>query len=71
MGNQNELIDVIDEKDRVLESVTRREIYEKKLRHLLEELFSRVESRPFKPGFLYLRFPHPFLLHKLFYFCQA
>lgn len=44
---------------------------EKKLRHLLEELFSRVESRPFKPGFLYLRFPHPFLLHKLFYFCQA
>ena len=44
---------------------------ENKLRHILEELFSRVESRPFKPGFLYLRFPHPFLLHKLFYFCQA
>lgn len=42
-----------------------------KLRNLLEGAFSRVESRPFKPGFLYRRFPHPLLLHKLFYLCWA
>ncbi|MFA5157650.1 MAG: NUDIX domain-containing protein [Patescibacteria group bacterium] len=33
MSNKDELIDVVDEKDRVLESVTRREIYDEKLRH--------------------------------------
>lgn len=33
MGNPNELIDVVDEKDRVIKAVTRREIYDKKLRH--------------------------------------
>jgi SAM-dependent methyltransferase len=42
-----------------------------KLRVLLMESFSRIESLPFKPGFLYRRFSHPLLLHKLFFLCQA
>jgi SAM-dependent methyltransferase len=44
---------------------------EKKLRFILEELFNQVDPYPFKPGFLYKRFQHPYLLHKLFYFCKA
>ena len=42
-----------------------------KLRALLVELFRSIESLPFKTGFLYRRFPHPLLLHKLFFLCQA
>ena len=42
-----------------------------KLRALLVESFSRINSLPFKPGFLYRRLPHPLLLHKLFFLCQA
>jgi SAM-dependent methyltransferase len=44
---------------------------ESKLRGVLEESFSRIESRPYKPGFLYRRLPHPPLLHKVFFLCQV
>lgn len=41
------------------------------LRKLLERFFDRVEPLPFKPGYLYRRFPHSVFLHKLFFLCQA
>lgn len=41
-----------------------------RLRDLLGNSFTRVEARPFKPGFLHKRMPSPFFLHKLFFFCQ-
>jgi SAM-dependent methyltransferase len=42
-----------------------------RLHELLDPLFSSVEERIFKTGFLYRRFPHPRLLHKLFFLCRA
>ena len=42
----------------------------RRLCSLLSSNFASVETRPFKPGFLYKRFPRPFFLHKLFFFCQ-
>lgn len=38
---------------------------------LLGASFARVEPWPFKPGFLYKRFPKTYFLHKLFFLCQA
>lgn len=36
-----------------------------------DPLFSSVEERLFKPGFLYKRWPKPVFLHKLFFLCRA
>jgi 2-polyprenyl-3-methyl-5-hydroxy-6-metoxy-1,4-benzoquinol methylase len=41
-----------------------------RLTRLLQDSFARVETRDFKPGFLYKHYPRPFLLHKLFFLCQ-
>jgi SAM-dependent methyltransferase len=43
----------------------------RRLKRLLKAHFSNIEPRPFKPGFLYKRFPWPFFKHKLFFLCQA
>jgi len=40
-----------------------------RLTRLLRASFARVEARDFKPGYLYKRYPRPFLLHKLFFLC--
>lgn len=42
-----------------------------RLETLLMRHFASVESRVFKPGFLYNRFPYPFFQHKLFFLCRA
>lgn len=41
------------------------------LRYLLEQSFSLVQARPFKPGYLYKRIRSPWLMHKLFFLCTA
>ncbi len=41
------------------------------LRQLLGQHFSVVQSRPFKPGYLYKRIKNPWLMHKLFFLCTA
>jgi 2-polyprenyl-3-methyl-5-hydroxy-6-metoxy-1,4-benzoquinol methylase len=58
--------------DRLIDDPTHVTFYNNShLRGLLKESFSRIEPFPFKLGFLYRRFPHPRLLHKLFFLCQA
>lgn len=42
-----------------------------KLHAALDPLFSSVEERLFKPGFLYKRWRRPVFLHKLFFLCRA
>lgn len=42
-----------------------------RLTGLLSPHFTRLESRVFKPGFLYKRLKQPKLMHKLFYLCRA
>lgn len=42
----------------------------KRLTQLLGQHFTQIEARPFKQGFLYKRFKHPTLLHKLFFLCH-
>lgn len=41
-----------------------------RLTQLLGQHFTRIEARPFKPGFLYKRIQHPAVLHKLFFLCR-
>lgn len=43
----------------------------KRLRSLLEEYFSDVQTRPFKDGYLYKRVKSTWLMHKLFFLCTA
>jgi 2-polyprenyl-3-methyl-5-hydroxy-6-metoxy-1,4-benzoquinol methylase len=43
----------------------------RRLQTLLGPHFNLVESRRFKPGFLYKYFKAPFLEHKLFYLCRV
>jgi len=43
----------------------------RRLESLLNKHFRSVESRMFKPGFIYKRIPYPFFKHKLFYLCRA
>ena len=44
---------------------------DRSLRQLLERSFSEVQTRPFKPGYLYKRTGSPWLMHKLFFLCSA
>lgn len=43
----------------------------KRLRGLLEQHFSDVQTRPFKDGYLYKRVKSTWLMHKLFFLCTA
>ena len=42
----------------------------KLMTQLLRRKFTQIEAWPFKQGFLYKRFQHPALLHKLFFLCR-
>jgi SAM-dependent methyltransferase len=42
----------------------------KRLTQILGQQFKQIEAWPFKQGFLYKRFQHPSMLHKLFFLCR-
>jgi SAM-dependent methyltransferase len=57
---------------RVFDDPTHVTLFNKvRLETLLQPMFGRLDSRPFKEGFLYVRYPRPFLRHKLFFICQV